>query len=163
VICTLTRRYRFSASHRLNSELLTEAENQSTFGKCNNPYGHGHDYVLDVSVTGEPNPATGLIVRLSLLDKLVQDEILTSFSYRNLNRDVPEFQRLVPTTENVALVIAARLRARWAPYFTYSSAHLSSISIHETDRNSFEVLLPHPAAFPQVASVEQNESVIVNA
>ena len=163
MITTLTRRYRFSASHRLNSELLTQAENQSTFGKCNNPYGHGHDYVLDVSVTGKLNAATGLIVRLSLLDKLVQEEVLSSFSHRNLNEDVPEFQRLVPTTENVALVIAARLRDRWPAYFTYSSAHLSSISIHETDRNSFEVLLPQPAAHRQVGAMEQNESVIVNA
>jgi 6-pyruvoyltetrahydropterin/6-carboxytetrahydropterin synthase len=163
VTTTLTRRYRFSASHRLHSELLTEAENQTTFGKCNNPYGHGHDYVLEVSVTGELNPATGLIVRLSLLDQLVHDEVLTSFSHRNLNQDVVEFQRLVPTTENVALVIAARIRDRWSTYFTYSSAHLSSISILETDRNSFQVVVPRPQLRASGAPIQENESVIVNA
>lgn len=163
MITTLTRRYRFSASHRLHSELLTDAENQSTFGKCNNPYGHGHDYVLSVSVTGEVNAATGLMVRLSVLDQLVQEQVLSAFAHRNLSQDIPEFQRLVPTTENVALVIATRLREGWPAHFTYSSARLSGISIHETDRNGFEVLLPRRAIRPEIASVEQNESVIVNA
>jgi 6-pyruvoyltetrahydropterin/6-carboxytetrahydropterin synthase len=157
----------------LHSEKLSEAENQRTFGKCNNPYGHGHDYVLDVSVTGEINPTTGLIVRLSLLDKLVADQVLTAFGHRNLNEDVAEFTLLVPTTENMALVIAKRLRSRWADYFPYSvSAQISGISIHETDRNSFEVLLPGKSLRLQAASslemrvpatsVDLNESVTVN-
>jgi 6-pyruvoyltetrahydropterin/6-carboxytetrahydropterin synthase len=149
--------------------LLSEDENQRTYGKCNNPYGHGHDYVLDISVAGEVNPATGLILKLSTLDRFVQNEILASFAYRNLNHDVSEFQRLVPTTENVALVIAARLHRRWADYFTYSYAYVSSISVYETDRNSFEVLLPRPLLHEphelheQSPPVHLNESVIVNA
>jgi 6-pyruvoyltetrahydropterin/6-carboxytetrahydropterin synthase len=159
----MTRRYRFCASHRLHSESLSEAENQRVFGKCNNPYGHGHDYVLDVAVTGELNATTGLIVRLSDLDRLVKTEILAGFSYRNLNQDVAEFTELVPTTENVALVIAERLSQCWADYFPYSSARLSGISMQETERNSFEVVIsktapPVPAVFSKL-----NESVIVNA
>ena len=101
-----TRRYRFCASHRLHSEQLTEADNRTVYGKCNNPFGHGHDYVLDVTVAGPTDPATGLLLRTADLDQLVNSEILTVFSYRNLNQDVAEFSRLVPTTENVALVIA---------------------------------------------------------
>ncbi len=162
---TITRRYRFCASHRLHSESLSDAENNRIFGKCNNPFGHGHDYVLDVSVTGQLNATTGLILRIADLDRCVQAEVLSDFSHRNLNTDVAEFADSVPTTENVALVIAARLRKGWADYFPYSSAHLSGISIHETDRNSFEVLIPKSAAADQVAAQlsEENESVIVNA
>lgn len=160
---TLTRRYRFSASHRLHSASLSEVENNRTYGKCNNPYGHGHDYVLYVAVSGEINATTGLIVKPALLDKLVAEEILSSFGHRNLNLDVAEFERLVPTTENLTLVIAARLNARWANYFPYSSARLSSISILETDRNSFEVVLPKKTSTPEPAAIEYSESVVVNA
>jgi len=158
-LTTVTRRYRFCASHRLHSELLSEAENQRIFGKCNNPYGHGHDYVLDVSVTGELNATTGLIVRLSDLDRLVQKEVLAGFAYRNLNQDVAEFTELVPTTENVAVVIADRLRQCWPDYFPYSSARISGISIQETERNSFEIVISDSVPL----SVKLNESVIVNA
>jgi 6-pyruvoyltetrahydropterin/6-carboxytetrahydropterin synthase len=142
---------------------LSQIDNQRIYGKCNNPYGHGHDYVLDVSVTGELNATTGLIVRLSDLDRFVAEEILTRFAYRNLNRDLIEFSLLVPTTENVALVIADKLKQRWADYFPYSSAHLSCISMQETDRNSFAVLLPKQIKLSQAVSVESNESVTVNA
>jgi 6-pyruvoyltetrahydropterin/6-carboxytetrahydropterin synthase len=162
---TVTRRFRFCASHRLHSNQLSQSENSRVYGKCNNPYGHGHDYILDVSVTGELNATTGLIVRLADLDALVTTEILNSFAYRNLNHDVAEFARLVPTTENVSLVIAEKLRQRWPDYFPYASAHLSGISIHETDRNSFQVLVPKPSSkSPVLAALSQlNESVIVNA
>jgi len=136
---TLSKRYRFCASHRLHSSSLSEAENESTYGKCNNPFGHGHDYAVDVSVTGEADPRTGLIISLPDLDRFVAAEILAGFAYRNLNVDVAEFQSLVPTTENLALVIAGRLGQRWPDYFPNSSARLSGIFIQETDRNSFEV------------------------
>ncbi len=160
---SLTRRYRFCASHRLHSESLSEAENHRVFGKCNNPYGHGHDYVLDVSVEGELNATTGLIVRLSDLDRLVKTEVLAAFAYRNLNQDVAEFTELVPTTENVALVIAARLRQCWAEHFPYSSARLSRISMQETERNSFEVVISNTAQTAPIAAQKLNESVTVNA
>jgi 6-pyruvoyltetrahydropterin/6-carboxytetrahydropterin synthase len=158
---TITRRYRFCASHRLHSDALSDAENNRVFGKCNNPYGHGHDYVLDVSVTGELNATTGLVVKLADLDHLVSTEILSDLDHRNLNRDVPEFEQLVPTTENVALVIAARLKKYWHIYFPYSSAWLSGISMQETERNSFEVAIKRPAGTDSTRIL--NESVIVNA
>jgi 6-pyruvoyltetrahydropterin/6-carboxytetrahydropterin synthase len=144
---------------------LSEAENDRTFGKCNNPYGHGHDYVLDVSVTGELNATTGLIVKMPDLDELVRKEVLSAFSYRNLNVDVAEFARLVPTTENLALVIADRLRARWADHFPYSSAWLSGISMGETDRNTFAVLIAQAGSEPGKAKARAglHESVMVNA
>ncbi len=160
---TVTRRYRFSASHRLHSKQLSEAGNQRIYGKCNNPYGHGHDYVLDVTVTGELNATTGLIVRIAELDRFVSNEVLRLFGHRNLNQDVAEFELLVPTTENVALVAAGKLEQRWAEYFPYTQARLSGISMHETDRNSFEVVLAKPSRTQLDARTEQNESVIVNA
>jgi 6-pyruvoyltetrahydropterin/6-carboxytetrahydropterin synthase len=160
---TLTRRYGFCSSHRLHSGWLSEAENQRIYGKCHNPYGHGHNYVLHVSVTGELNATTGLIVRLADLDRLVSSEILAVFAYRNLNVDVAEFADLVPTTENLALVVAARLNRHWSDCFPYSSARLSGISMQETDRNSVEVLLPKHSRLPNAERAESNESVIVNA
>lgn len=157
---TITRRYRFCASHRLHSSSLSEAENQRIYGKCNNPYGHGHDFILDVGVTGEINATTGLVIRMGDLDRLVSSEILTQLDYRYLNSDVREFTALVPTTENLALVIAGRLREKWSEYFPYSSASVSGIYIQETERNGFEVLLSttKPARIP----AEISESVILN-
>lgn len=160
---TISKRYRFCASHRLHTAELSVAENQRVFGKCNNPYGHGHDYVLDVAVTGEVDAETGLIVRLADLDALVAEEVLASFAHRSLNADVMEFGELVATTENVALVIANRLRRKWADYFPYPQARISGIFIQETDRNSFEVLVPEADEQAGRQRAELNESVIVNA
>jgi 6-pyruvoyltetrahydropterin/6-carboxytetrahydropterin synthase len=162
-VTTVTRRYGFSASHRLHSAQLGEAENQRIYGKCNNLYGHGHDYTLDVTVMGEVNATTGLIVRIATLDRFVSNEVLRPFAYRNLNQDVAEFENLVPTTENLALVAAGNLERRWAEYFPYTQARLSGISMHETDRNSFEVVLAKVSRPGLGARAGQNESVIVNA
>jgi 6-pyruvoyltetrahydropterin/6-carboxytetrahydropterin synthase len=145
---TLTRRYRFSASHRLHSAALSEAENQQLYGKCNNPFGHGHDYILEVSASGPVDAATGLLLPRRVLDRLVEEKILRVFANRNLNLDVQEFAGLVPTTENVALAIASMLEQHWPTYFATGRARLTRIHIQETDRNGFEVLLPvaaHPA------------------
>jgi 6-pyruvoyltetrahydropterin/6-carboxytetrahydropterin synthase len=139
---TITRFYRFSASHRLHSSRLSEAENQRLYGKCNNPFGHGHDYVLEVSAAGAIDPTTGLILTRAKLDRLVEEKILAAFASRNMNLDLPEFATLVPTTENIALAIARRLQQHWAAYLAGSSARLSRVHIQETARNSFEVLLP---------------------
>ena len=139
---SLTRIYRFSASHRLHSSHLSDAENVQIFGKCNNPHGHGHDYVLAVTVSGPVDPRTGLLVSVRDLDALVGENVVNLFAYRNINMDVPEFADLVPTTENIALVIAGTLQQHWDSYFTSGSARLSRIHIQETDRNGFEVLVP---------------------
>lgn len=139
---SLTRVYRFSASHRLHSRHLSDAENAEVFGKCNNPHGHGHDYVLAVTVSGPVHHRTGLLIATLDLDALVNEKVLALFAYRNINVDIPQFADLVPTTENVALIIAGILEQHWNAYFADGSARLSRVYIRETDRNSFEVLVP---------------------
>jgi len=139
----LSRRYRFSASHRLYSDELSEPENRAIFGKCANPFGHGHDYVLDVRVRGPLDPETGRIVDLDTLDTLVKEAILDPFEHSNLNVDIPEFQSsLVPTTENLAIVVERRLAAQWSSKFSSTPlehVRLDRIKIEETRRNIFEV------------------------
>ena len=104
------RRYRFAASHRLHSDALSDADNQRVYGKCNNPYGHGHNYVVEVRVSGPVDPATGMIVNLIDLDRFVQSEVLDVFDHKSLNEDVEAFRTLVPTTENVCKEIYRRLK-----------------------------------------------------
>ncbi len=140
---SLTRRYHFSASHRLHLPDLSEAENEQLYGKCNNPFGHGHDYVLDITAQGTADPATGQIVLRHELDQLVREQVLDVFEHRNINCDLQQFQRLVPTTENIALVIMNLLGDHWNAYIS-SPARLSGIHIQETDRNGFEVLSRKP-------------------
>jgi 6-pyruvoyltetrahydropterin/6-carboxytetrahydropterin synthase len=137
----VTHRYQFYASHRLHSPALTDAENADTYGKCNNPYGHGHNYVLQVSIAGNPDPVTGLIVNRGDVDALVQAKVLQLFDYRNINKDVPEFQTLVPTTENVAIVIAEFLERAWNEAYPHGGPRIVRVHVQETDRNGFEVLL----------------------
>lgn len=127
----LTRRYRFAASHRLHSAHLTEEENQRVYGKCDNPYGHGHNYAVEVSVSGEVNPATGMIANLADLDGFVEREVIEAFDHRNLNEDVPVFQNQVPSTENLCIEIFSRLR-------NFPKARLKRIRVEETGNNSFE-------------------------
>ncbi len=140
----VTRRYRFAASHRLHSAALTDEANRELYGKCNNPHGHGHDYVLEVSVRGPVDAETGMAVRLDHLDALVSEEILRHFHMRNLNLDVAEFARLVPTSENVALVAQARLQGAWKRYFPGAWPVLEKVRIQETPRNIFEVYSQAP-------------------
>ena len=127
----LTRRYSFSASHRLHNPALSEAENNRVYGKCNNPYGHGHNYVVEVTVSGQPDPATGMVANLVNLDGFVQREVLDAFDHRYLNEEVPLFCERVPTTENLCVEIYRRLRA-------FPAARLERIRIEETGLNSFE-------------------------
>ncbi len=127
----LGRRYRFSASHRLHSAHLSEEENNRIFGKCNNPYGHGHNYVVEVSVSGDVDPATGMIANLADLDAFVQHQVLDEFDHKSLNEDVPAFRDRVPTTENVCIEIFQRLKS-------FPKAKLERIRVEETGKNSFE-------------------------
>jgi 6-pyruvoyltetrahydropterin/6-carboxytetrahydropterin synthase len=135
----VTRRYRFAASHRLHSDKLDERENRELYGKCNNPYGHGHDYVLEVTVAGPRNSATGLVVQLPLLDKLVSAQVLQDFDHRYFNADVGEFAELVPTSENIIRAIEGRLKARWKTMFPGTWPRLDKIRLQETKRNSFQL------------------------
>jgi 6-pyruvoyltetrahydropterin/6-carboxytetrahydropterin synthase len=127
----LGRRYRFSASHRLHSAHLTEEENCRVFGKCNNPYGHGHNYVVEVTVSGNVDPATGMIANLADLDSFVKRNMLDEFELKSLNEDVPAFLDTVPTTENLCIEIFQRLKS-------FPKARLERIRIEETGKNSFE-------------------------
>ena len=135
----VTRRYRFVASHRLHSEALNEAENWQVYGKCNNPYGHGHNYVLRVSALGPADPVAGTAVELSLLDDLVEREILRHLDHRNLNLDVDWFGHEVPTSENLGLAICRRLKRKWGEVFAYAWPRLEAVCIEETPRNIFEI------------------------
>ena len=126
----LTRRYSFAASHRLHSAHLSEEENWRVYGKCNNPYGHGHNYQLEVTVTGPVDPATGMIAHLGDLDAFVDREVLEVFDHRNLNEEIPAFRERVPTSENLCIEIYDRLRA-------FPSAHLVRVRLGETSLNSF--------------------------
>jgi len=126
----LNRRYRFSASHRLHSEQMSEEENRATYGKCNNPYGHGHNYVLEVTVSGHVDQ-NGMVCNLADLDECVQREVVTRFDLENLNM-CKEFADTVPTTENLCSVVYDILKRN------FTQAHLDRVRLEETMMNSFE-------------------------
>jgi 6-pyruvoyltetrahydropterin/6-carboxytetrahydropterin synthase len=128
---SLTRRYRFAASHRLHSLKLSAEENARMYGKCNNPLGHGHNYIVEVTLTGPVDPVTGMIANLGDLDLFVEREVVEAFDYKYLNEEVPEFQAIVPTTENVCREIYRRLER-------FPLARLERVRIEETSKNSFE-------------------------
>ncbi len=130
----LARRYRFSASHRLHTARLSAEANRETYGKCNNPFGHGHNYVLEVRVSGQVDAATGRVIAPLALDALVRAEVVDRYDHADLN-SLPEFAALVPTTENLAVVIERRLTDRWPADWP----RLDAIGIEETRRNKFEL------------------------
>jgi 6-pyruvoyltetrahydropterin/6-carboxytetrahydropterin synthase len=136
----LGRRYRFSASHRLHNPYLSEEENWRLYGKCNNPYGHGHNYILEVLVSGEVNPATGMIANLADLDGFVEREVLEPFDHKSLNEDVDAFRGTVPTTENLCIEIFRRLKP-------FPKAKLERVRVQETSNNSFEYAGDNPEGF----------------
>lgn len=127
----LGRRYHFSASHRLHSEHLSEEENARVFGKCNNPFGHGHNYTLEVNVSGKVDPETGMIANLADLDGFVESAVLQALDHKSLNDEVAAFGEKVPTTENLCIEIFERLKS-------FSHAKLERVRIEETRNNSFE-------------------------
>jgi 6-pyruvoyltetrahydropterin/6-carboxytetrahydropterin synthase len=127
----LGRRYRFAASHRLYSPQFSEEENCRVYGKCSNPFGHGHNYVLEVNLSGEVDPATGMIANLADLDNFVEQQIIEPFDHRYLNEEVAAFRETVPTTENLCVEIFRRLRS-------FPKAKLERVRIQETANNSFE-------------------------
>ncbi len=134
----VTRRYKFAASHRLNSSRFSGEENRELYGKCNNPYGHGHDYVMEVSVHGPLDAASGQVVNVRALDRLVEEQVLRDFDHRYLNADVHEFSELVPTSENMIRVIEDRLKTHWRSEFPAEWPRLAKIRLQETRRNRFE-------------------------
>lgn len=136
----LTRVYRFSASHRLHAAALSEEANRELYGKCNNPYGHGHDYVVEIGVEGPVEQRTGRVADIAALDALVRREVVDAFDHRDLNAEAPEFSSAVPTTENLARAIEARLQRAWPAGWP----RLARIGIGETPRNRFEIDVARP-------------------
>lgn len=122
----LTRRAEFSASHYYHNPKWSDEENRRVFGKCNNPQGHGHNYTLEVTVKGEVDPATGMVLNLRDLKKLLEAEVLEAMDHRFLNSEVPAFASVIPTTENIAIEIWRRL----APKIVTGQLH--RVRIYET-------------------------------
>jgi 6-pyruvoyltetrahydropterin/6-carboxytetrahydropterin synthase len=133
----LTRRYRFCAGHRLHNEALSRDENQRLYGKCNNPNGHGHNFLLEVTVAGPIEPATGMALDLGVLDGLVNRRVLDEFDHQNLNLDVDAFRSRIPTTENLCLEIFRRLSESLAET-AGGRVRLQRVGLEETNLNSFE-------------------------
>src|SRR5277367_2521622 len=127
----LSRRYMLSASHRLHSEAYSEAQNRAVYGKCANPHGHGHNYVVEVTVGGQVDPVTGMVCDLAELDGCVQTEVINRFDHTNLNFD-SLFTAQVPTTENLCIAIHDLL----AEHFVH--ADLERVRVEETQNNFFE-------------------------
>lgn len=127
----LGRRYRFSASHRLHNAQLSAEENCRLYGKCNNPFGHGHNYTVEIRVSGSADPATGMISSLTDLDAFVNERVIEPFDHRSLNEEVPAFRDAVPTTEILCIEIFRRLKS-------FPHARLEAVRVEETAKNSFE-------------------------
>jgi 6-pyruvoyltetrahydropterin/6-carboxytetrahydropterin synthase len=125
------RRYVLSASHRLHSDALTAEENRAAYGKCNNPYGHGHNYVIEVLAGGQVDPETGMVINLAALDEVVRTRVIERFDHTNLNLD-EMFTQQVPTTENLCRAVYKLLDGSLAP------AELSLVRVEETENNFFE-------------------------
>ena len=135
----VTRLYRFAASHRLHARALSDEENRRLYGKCNNPFGHGHNYVLEVSARGPADPETGSAVDARRLDELVAREVIEPFDHRNLNCDVAAFRDVTPTSELLAAEICRRLQHGWRGAFPGEWPQLEKVRIAETARNIFEM------------------------
>jgi 6-pyruvoyltetrahydropterin/6-carboxytetrahydropterin synthase len=127
----LTRRYWIAASHRLHSEAMSADENVATYGKCNNPYGHGHNYGVEITVSGQVDPQTGMICDLCELDGFVNKHVVERFDHQNLNT-LEEFEQLVPTSENLCEAIYDIVKQG------FKAAHLEKVKLQETSQNSFE-------------------------
>ncbi len=134
-----SRRYRFSASHRLNTDAFDAARNREVYGKCNNPHGHGHNYTVQVTLSGQVDPATGMVCNLADLDSFAQKNLLARFDHMNLNT-LDCFRNTVSTTENLTAEV-------YKIFQGFSAAHLEHVRIEETSNNSFDYIgsaLPPP-------------------
>jgi len=126
----LTRRETFSACHRLHSKALSDESNREVFGKCNNPNGHGHNYTVEVTVRGRPDPNTGMVINITDLKKVIQAEVMQILDHKNIDLDVPWFADRISTAENIAVFIWQSL----SPSLP-SNAHLDQVKLWETEKN----------------------------
>src|SRR5438045_4321038 len=122
----LTRRVEFSASHYYHNPEFSAEENRRIFGKCNNPHGHGHNYILEVTVKGEIDSRSGFVIDLKQLKEIMNREVVDALDHRHLNKEVPEFARQIPTSENIAIAIWKRL----TPKLTLAQLH--RVRLYET-------------------------------
>ncbi len=128
----VTRRETFSASHRLYNPAWTDAQNEAVFDKCNSIHGHGHNYVIEVTVAGEPDPQTGYVLDLKLLKQIIKREFVDKVDHKHLNLDVEWFRSTIPTAENIARIAWDVLRPK------IPSGALYQIRLHETENNIVE-------------------------
>jgi 6-pyruvoyltetrahydropterin/6-carboxytetrahydropterin synthase len=124
----ITRQVEFSSSHVCRNPALSEEENREIFGAAANPHGHGHNYVLEVTLSGDPDPVTGMVLDLKELKRILNREVVEPYDHRFLNYEVPPFERVIPTAENIAIDIWNRL----APHFTDTRGKLHSVRLYET-------------------------------
>ncbi len=122
---SLTRKAEFSSAHYYWNDAWSEEKNEAIFGRCANRNGHGHNYTLEVTVAGEVDPVTGFVVDLKQLKDVMEREVISVYDHRHLNREVPEFEKLVPTTENIAIAIWKRLEGKVA------GARLERVRVYE--------------------------------
>ncbi len=147
-VAHLTRRYRFAAAHRLHNSALSADQNAHLYGKCNNPYGHGHNYVLEVTVVGPVDPITGMVFDLVVLDELVRREVMERFDHVHLNLDTESFRSRVPTTENLCVEIYNLLEAALRDTGRARGVQLERVRLEETPSNFFE-FQGEPSTAPQ--------------
>lgn len=126
----LTRRETFSACHRLHSKDLTDEENRQVFGKCNNPNGHGHNYSLEVTVKGRPDPKTGMVINIHDLKAVIEAEVMQTLDHKNVDLDVSWFANKVSTAENIAVFIWKQVVGRLP-----KGAVLHKVKLWETEKN----------------------------
>ena len=125
----LSQKFEFSATHRLHNAALSEPENQRVYGKCNNPHGHGHNYEVQVTLSGNPG-STGTLIDLPAFERIVAETVVDRFDHKNLNAELPEFRELIPTVENIAMTIFQLLK----PRFGDQGATLASVTVWETPK-----------------------------
>ena len=126
---TVSRKAHFNAAHRLYRKEWSDKKNNSVFGKCSNPHYHGHNYELIVHVTGLVDPKTGYVIDMKILKELIKSEVEDKMDHKNLNEEVPEFVEMIPTAENIAIVIYNKLK----PHL--NSKHSLEVTLYETPRN----------------------------
>jgi 6-pyruvoyltetrahydropterin/6-carboxytetrahydropterin synthase len=125
----LSQKFEFSAAHRLHNPALSESENINTYGKCNNPHGHGHNYELQVTVSGTPGPS-GVVMAVETLERIVHEHVIQVLDHKHLNVEVAEFSSLIPSVENISKVIYSRLKLPIA----HAGAKLASVTVWETPK-----------------------------
>lgn len=136
----LTRTFDFSAAHRIHNPALSDARNRELYGKCNNPAGHGHNYHLEVTVRGEPDPESQYVMDIAVIKAIVEEHVLAQLDHSFLNADVPHFATCVPSAENIVVYIWDAIAPHMSP------ATLHRLRLHETPKNSVEYFGPNGAA-----------------